>query len=164
MTTTTQTKGKPGPATGTVRVSRVIKAPRERVYNAFLDPDALVKWMAPHGYTAHVYHLDARVGGTYRMSFSTLDKKDTHAFGGKYLELKPHERIRHTDAFETDNPEMKGEMTVTITFRDVPGGTEVSVVQEGVPKAIPTEDSMKGWGQSFDNLARLCEFDAQPPA
>jgi uncharacterized protein YndB with AHSA1/START domain len=144
--------------TGTVRLKRVIKAPRERVYNAFLDADAYAKWIPPNGYTAHVYKMDARVGGRYRTSFSSLDKKDTHFFGGEFVELTPPERIRYTDSFETDDPRFMGQMQVTVTFREVPGGTEVSIVQEGVPKVIPLEDSMTGWGQSLENLARLVEL------
>lgn len=143
--------------TGTVRLSRVFKAPRERVFNAFLDADALCKWLPPNGYTGHMHHMEGRVGGGFRMSFSSLDKKDTHYFGGKYLEIKPYEKIVNTDAFETDSPEMKGTMTVTITFRDVKDGTEVTVVQEGIPKLIRVEDATAGWNQSLDNLARLVE-------
>lgn len=146
------------PATATVRVGRIIKAPRERVYQAFLDPDALVKWMPPNGFTGHVDRLDAKVGGTFRMSFSTINRSWTQHFGGKYLELKPYERIVHTDKFETDDPTMMGEMKVTITFKDVPGGTEVSVVQEGVPKPA-ADGAPEGWKQSLDNLQRLCEAE-----
>jgi uncharacterized protein YndB with AHSA1/START domain len=144
--------------TGTVRVKRTIKAPAERVYNAFLDPDAMAKWLPPGGYTAKVYSMDAKVGGTYRMSFTSLDKKDHSVFGGKFLELTPHTKIRYTDTFETDNPAMKGEMVTTVTFKAVAGGTEVSVVQEGVPKLIPVKMAEMGWGQSFNNLAALVEM------
>jgi uncharacterized protein YndB with AHSA1/START domain len=150
--------------TGTVRVSRTIKAPPERVYNAFLDPDAMVKWLPPHGFTGKVHHMDARVGGTYRMSFSSLNKKWTQAFGGKYLELTPHTRIRYTDSFETDVPEMKGEMVTTITFTAVEGGTRVDVEQTGVPKVIPVEAATAGWGQSLDLLQALVEAPDFPPA
>ena len=143
--------------TRTVRVTRVIKAPAERVYNAFLDADALAKWLPPGGYTAKVYSLDAKVGGKYRMSFTSLDKKDHHVFGGKYLELTPHTKIRYTDVFETDNPAMKGEMITTITFKPVKGGTEVTAVQEGIPKLIPVEGAEMGWNMSMDNLAALVE-------
>lgn len=156
--TTTKPKRKTRATTGTVRLSRVFKAPRERVFNAFLDPDAFAKWIPPNGYTAHVYKFEPKVGGAYRMSFSSLDKKDTHFFGGKFLEIKPSERLRYTDTFETDDPEMKGELKVTITFKDVPGGTQVNIVQEGLPKAIPLEGAMLGWGQSLENLARLVEL------
>ena len=157
-TTMTTTKARTKTTTGTVRLIRVFKAPRERVFNAFLDPDAFAKWIPPNGYTAHVYKFEPRVRGTYRMSFSSLDKKDTHFFGGKYLEIKPYERLRYTDKFESDDPEMQGEMKVTVTFRDVPGGTEVRIVQEGLPKVIPTEGAMLGWSQSLENLARLVEL------
>jgi uncharacterized protein YndB with AHSA1/START domain/DNA-binding transcriptional ArsR family regulator len=156
--TMTATKAKTKTTTGTVRLSRVFKAPRERVFNAFLDPDAFAKWIPPNGYTAHVYKFEPKVGGRYRMSFSSLDKKDTHFFGGKFLEIKPYERLRYTDKFETDNPEMQGEMRVTVTFKEVRGGTEVKIVQEGVPKAIPVEGAMLGWSQSLENLARLVEL------
>ncbi len=149
-------------ATGTLRITRLIRAPRERVYKAFLDPDALAKWLPPSGYTAKVHRLEPRVGGTFRMSFSSLDKKETHFFGGKYLELVPHERIRHTDAFETEDPAMKGEMTVTVTLREVPGGTEVDVVQEGIPKVIPLESARVGWTSSLTNLANLVEVPEMP--
>lgn len=148
----------PAAETTTLRLSRVIQAPRERVYQAFLDPDALVKWMPPHGFTGHVYKLEPKVGGTFRMSFSTINRNWTQAFGGRYLELKPNERIVHTDKFETDDPAMQGEMKVAITFRDVPGGTEVNVVQEGIPKPA-AEGAPEGWGQSLDNLQRLCEAE-----
>jgi uncharacterized protein YndB with AHSA1/START domain len=140
-----------------VRLSRIFKAPRERVFNAFLDADAMAKWLPPNGYTAHVYKLEPKVGGNYRVSFSSLDKKDTHFFGGKFLEIKPNERLRYTDKFESDDPEMQGEITVTVTFKDVPGGTEVRIVQEGLPKVIPIDGAMQGWSQSLENLARLVE-------
>ena len=156
-TTMTATKTNTKTTTGTVRLIRVFKAPRERVFNAFLDPDAFAKWIPPNGYTAHVYKFEPKVRGTYRMSFSSLDKKDTHFFGGKFLEIKPYERLRYTDKFESDDPEMQSEMKVTVTFKDVPGGTEVRITQEGVPKVIPIEGAMLGWGQSLENLARLVE-------
>jgi uncharacterized protein YndB with AHSA1/START domain len=155
--TMTETKTKTRTTTGTVRLSRIFKAPRERVFNAFLDADAMAKWLPPNGYTAHVYKLEPKVGGNYRMSFSSLDKKDTHFFGGKFLEIKPNERLRYTDKFESDDPEMQGEITVTVTFKDVPGGTEVRIVQEGLPKVIPIDGAMQGWSQSLENLARLVE-------
>lgn len=156
--TPTDTDTDPEAETGTVRLQRVIKAPRERVFDAFLDADALAKWLPPNGYTAHVYEHEPKVGGTYRMSFSSIDKKDTHFFGGEFLKIEPHERIRWTDKFESDDPAMQGEMHVTVTFKDVEGGTEVSIVQEGLPKMIPVEDAMTGWGQSLDNLQRLVEL------
>src|SRR5207247_7198928 len=120
----TATKAPAEPAKGPGRLSRVFKAPRERVFNAFLDPDGLVKWLPPNGYTAHVYKFEPKVGGTYRTSFSSLDKKDTHFFGGKFLEIKPYERLHYTDKFESEDPAIKGEIKVTVTFKDVPGGTE----------------------------------------
>lgn len=143
--------------TSTLRISRIIKAPPERVYNAFLDPDAYAKWLPPGGFTGKVHQMDAREGGTYRMTFASLDKTEAHSFGGRYLELKPFERIVHTDAFETDMPEMQGEMRITITFAEVPGGTEVTVVQEGIPHVVPPEDARAGWSMSLENLARLVE-------
>ena len=157
-TNMTETKAKTETTTGTVRLSRVFKAPRERVFAAFLDADAMAKWLPPNGYTAHVYKLEPKVGGTYRMSFSSLDKKDTHFFGGKFLEIKPNERLRYTDLFESNDPAMQGEIKVTITFKDVPGGTKVDIVQEGLPKAIPLDGAMTGWSQSLENLARLVEM------
>lgn len=156
-TTMTETKVKGKKTTGTVRLTRIFKAPRERVFNAFLDPDAFAKWIPPNGYTAHVYRFEHKVGGVHRMSFSSLDKKDTHLFGGEFLEIRPSERLRYTDKFESDDPEMQSEMTVTVTFKDVPGGTEVRILQEGVPRVIPIEGAVQGWIQSLENLARLVE-------
>src|SRR5205809_7603290 len=151
MTTTkTKTKTTTKTTTGTARLIRVFKAPRERVFNAFLDPDAFAKWIPPNGYTAHVCKFEPKVRGTYRMSFSSLDKKDTHFFGGKFLEIKPYERLRYTAKFESNDPAMKGEIKVTVTFKDVPGGTEVRIVQEGVPKKILLEGGVVGWTQSLD--------------
>lgn len=157
--TPTKTTTKPAQMTETrtLRVTRVIKAPAERVYNAFLDPDAMAKWSPPNGYTGHVYKMEPKEGGTWRMSFSSLDRKQTHFFGGKYLELKPYERIRYTDNFEDPALQTGTDLTVTVTFKPVKGGTEVTVVQEGLPAAIPLDDAEKGWGQSFDNLSRLVE-------
>jgi len=148
--------------TTTLRLTRVIKAPAERIYKAFLDPDAMAKWLPPHGFTGHVHQIDPRVGGSYRMSFSTINRSWTSFFGGKYLELKPFEKIVHTDKFEDDVPGWpKGhEMTVTVTLKPVKGGTEVNIVQEGLVKGSPaTEGAPEGWGQSLDNLQRLCEAD-----
>lgn len=150
---------KVGPAAGsTIRLTRVFKAPPQRLYQAFLDPDALAKWLPPHGFTGHVHHMDARVGGGFRMSFNTISRSWGNTFGGKYLELVPYERIVHTDKFETDDPELQGEMKVTVTFRPVPGGTEVHVVQENVPR-MAAEGAPVGWGQSLDNLQRLVEAE-----
>jgi uncharacterized protein YndB with AHSA1/START domain len=148
----TQTKTE----TTTLRLSRVIKAPAKRVYNAFIDADAMAKWLPPNGYTGRMDKMDARVGGKWHGSFTSLDKKESHSFGGEFLELKPHERIRYTDVF--DSPDLPGTMVTTVTFKEVKGGTEVTVVQEGIPKVIPLEDAQTGWGQSFDNLARLVEL------
>jgi len=147
-----------------LKLTRVFKAPRERVYNAFLDPDAYAKWLPPAGFTAKVYKMEPRVGGKYRMSFTSLDKKESHAFGGTYLELKQNEKIVHSDLFETEQPEMKGEMRVTITFKDVPGGTEVTVVHDGIPKVIGAKNATLGWKSSLQNLASLVEIEASAGA
>lgn len=142
---------------GTVRFHRVLRAPPERVYRAFLDPDANAKWLPPDGFTCKVHELDARVGGSYRMSFTNFSSGNSHSFGGRYLELVPDERIRHTDTF--DDPNLKGEMQTTITLREVAFGTELTVVQEGIPAAIPTEACYLGWQESLTLLARLVEPD-----
>lgn len=142
-------------AGNTIRLHRVLKAPAERVYRAFLDADALVKWMAPHGFTAKVFELDARVGGTYRMSFTNFSAGGSHSFGGTYLELVPNEKIRHTDAF--DAPGLPGEMVTTVVLRKVLGGTEVSIEQAGVPVQIPPEMCYLGWQESLALLALLVE-------
>jgi len=144
-------------ATGTVRFHRVIRAPAERIYRAFLDPDAMAKWLPPHGFTGKVRHLDARVGGSYRMSFTNFATGDTHAFGGQYLELVPFERIRHTDGF--DDPNLPGMMVTTIALRAVSCGTELSIVQEGIPGAIPIESCYLGWQESLLLLAQLVEAE-----
>ena len=141
----------------TVRFHRVMKAPAERLYRAFLDPDALVKWLPPHGFTARVHHLEPQVGGTYRMSFTNFSRNQTHTFGGTYLELVPGERIRHSDGF--DNPDLPGEMVTTITFREVSCGTELEIVQAGIPEAIPPEACVLGWQESLTLLALLVEPD-----
>lgn len=141
--------------TNTVRLHRVLKAPCERVYRAFLDADALVKWMAPHGFTGKVHSMDARVGGGYHMSFTNFCTGHSHSFGGKYLELVPNERIRHTDKF--DDPNMPGEMNVTVTFRKVMCGTDLTIVQEGIPAAIPVEFCYAGWQESLALLALLVD-------
>lgn len=142
----------------TLKIGRVIKAPPERVYNAFLDPDQLAKWMPPSGYTGRIDKLEPRVGGSWHGSFTSIDKKESHSFGGKYLELVPHERIVHTDRFDTDAPQMQGEMTVTVTLEEVPEGTRLTVVQENIPKVIPLEDARTGWTSTLENLARLVEM------
>jgi uncharacterized protein YndB with AHSA1/START domain len=140
---------------GTVRLHRVLRAPAERIYRAFLDPDAMSKWLPPHGFTGKVHHLDAKVGGTYRMSFTNFSGKSSHSFGGEYLELLPNEKIRHTDKF--DDPNLPGTMTTTITLKKVMVGTEVNIVQEGIPDAIPTEACYLGWQESLQLLAQLVE-------
>ena len=142
-------------ATGTVRLHRVLTAPAERIYRAFLDADAMAKWLPPHGYTGKVHQLDAKVGGTYKMSFTHFGSGHGHSFGGKYLELVPNERIRHTDKFDDAN--LPGEMTTTITLKKVSVGTELSIVQEGIPAAIPTEACYLGWQASLMLLAQLVE-------
>jgi uncharacterized protein YndB with AHSA1/START domain len=144
--------------TGSIEVTRVINAPAECIYNAFLDADALVKFSPPAGYTATYDHVEPEVGGTYHGIFTALETKESHSFGGEYVELVPHERIVHLDQFETDAPEMQSEMTVTITLEEVESGTKVTVHQEGIPKPIPEEDAATGWGMSLENLARLVEF------
>jgi uncharacterized protein YndB with AHSA1/START domain len=140
-----------------VRLHRVIRAPAERVYRAFLDADALAKWMPPHGFTARVYQLDARVGGTYKMSFTNFSTGQIIAFGGKYLELVPNERIRNTDLFDDAN--LPGEMVTTVSMRAVACGTELDIVQEGIPEAIPLEGCYLGWQESLTLLAQLVEAE-----
>ncbi len=142
-------------ATNTIRLHRVFKAPPERVYKAFLDPKAMVKWIPPHGFVGEVHQMDARVGGSYRMSFSNLGTGQSHAFGGIYAELTPGERIRYTDKFE--DPNMPGEMQVSITLQKVLCGTEVTIVQEGVPAVIPAEFCYLGWQESLSLLGLLVE-------
>ena len=135
--------------------SYTFKAPRERVYRAFLDPGAMCKWIAPYGFTCTVHAMDVRVGGRYRMSFTNFGTGSSHAFGGEYVELKPSERIRYTDRFE--DPNLPGEMATTVTLRAVMGGTEVQIVQEGVPAMIPAEMCHLGWQESLAQLAHLVE-------
>jgi uncharacterized protein YndB with AHSA1/START domain len=127
------------------------------VYRAFLDPDALAKWMPPHGFTGKVHHLDARVGGTYKMSFANFTTGASHSFGGEYLELVPNEKIRNTDRF--DDPNLPGTIQLTVTLRKVPVGTEVNIVQEGLPDAIPPEACVLGWQESLTLLAQLVEAE-----
>jgi len=143
----------------TVRLHRVLRAPPERVYRAFLDADAKAKWLPPDGFTGKVHELDARVGGSYRMSFTNFATGQSHAFGGSYLELVPHERIRYSDRFE--DPGLPGEIMVTITLEAVSCGTELHVLQEGVPDVIPLEQCYLGWQQSLVLLAKLVEADVQ---
>jgi len=139
----------------TVRLHRVFRAPPERVYRAFLDPDAMAKWLAPYGFTGRVHEQDAKVGGGYRMSFTNFGTGSTHSFGGTYIELTPHERIRYTDKFE--DPNLSGEMGVTVTLRQVLCGTEVSIEQSGIPESIPVEMCYLGWQESLAQLARLVD-------
>ena len=144
-------------ATGTVRLHRVLRATPERVYRAFLDPDAMAKWLPPHGFTGHVHHLDARVGGTFRMSFANFTTRRSHSFGGEYLELVANERIRHTDTFE--DPNLPGTMVTTVELEAVSTGTELSIVQEGIPEAIPLEACYLGWQESLALLTALVEAE-----
>src|SRR5688572_16358422 len=141
----------------TVRLHRVLRCKPERVYRAFLDADAKVKWLPPHGFTAKVHHLDARVGGTYKMSFTNFTTGSSHSFGGTYLELKPHELIRYTDQF--DDPNLPGEIHVTISLKQVFCGTELNVTQEGIPAVIPAEACYMGWQDSLIILAKLVEAE-----
>jgi uncharacterized protein YndB with AHSA1/START domain len=141
----------------TVRLHRVLRAAPEKVYRAFLDPDAMVKWLPPNGFTGRVHHIDAKTGGTYRMSFTNFTTGHRHSFGGTYLELVPHERIRHTDAFEDPGP--AGEMQTTVALTQVSGGTELHIVQEGIPEAIPPEACYLGWQESLTLLAQLVEAE-----
>ena len=144
------------PATpGTVRLHRVLRAPADRVYKAFIDADAMARWLPPHGFIGKVHEIDAKVGGGYRMSFTNFGTGSAHSFSAKYVELVPNERIVHTDRF--DDPNLPGEMNVTITFRPVLCGTELNVVQEGIPAMIPVEMCYLGWQESLGQLANLVE-------
>ena len=143
--------------TNTVRFHRVLRAPAERIYRAFLNADAMAKWLPPNGFTGKVHHLDAKVGGTYKMSFTNFTTGNSHSFGGEYLELLPNERIRHTDKF--DDPNLPGTMQVTISFRKVSCGTELNIVQEGIPEVIPPEACYLGWQESLALLAELVEAE-----
>lgn len=143
--------------TNTIRLHRVLRAPPERVYRAFLDADAMAKWLPPNGFTAKVHHMDARVGGTFRMSFTNFTTGNSHAFGGEYLELTPHERIRYTDKF--DDPNLPGEMQVSVTLKKVSVGTELNVEQSGVPDVIPVEACYLGWQESLTLLVKLVEAE-----
>jgi len=141
----------------TVRLHRVLRAPPERIYRAFLDPDAMAKWLPPHGFTGKVHELDARVGGRYHMSFTNLATGQSHSFGGEYLELVPNERIQHTDEFDDLN--LPGTMQVTVSLRPVSCGTELNIVQEGIPEVIPLEACYLGWQESLALLAQLVEAE-----
>jgi len=144
-------------STNTIRLHRVLRATPERIYRAFLDADAMVKWLPPNGFTGKVHHLDVRVGGTYKMSFTNFTTGRSHSFGGEFLELMPNERIRHTDKF--DDPNLKGEMQTTLSLKKVAVGTEVNIVQEGVPSVIPPEACYLGWQESLTLLAKLVEAE-----
>jgi len=142
-------------STGTVRLHRVLRAPPERVYRAFLVAEALAKWLPPHGFTCTVHHIDARVGGTFKMSFTNFTTGNGHAFGGEYLELVADERIRYTDKF--DDPNLPGEMRVSVILAKVACGTEINITQEGIPDVIPVEMCYLGWQESLEQLAALVE-------
>jgi len=144
-------------ATGTVQLHRVLRSKPERVYRAFLDADAMAKWLPPHGFTCRVHHLDARVGGTFKMSFTNFSTGKTESFGGEYLDLRPNELIRHTDKF--DDPNLPGEMRTTVSIRQVSCGVELNIVQEGIPDVIPVEACHLGWQESLALLAQLVEAE-----
>jgi uncharacterized protein YndB with AHSA1/START domain len=141
--------------TNTVRLHRVIRAAPDRIYRAFLDADAMAKWLPPYGFTCKVHHMDAKVGGTFKMSFTNFSTGNGHSFGGEYRELVPHERIRYSDKF--DDPNLPGEMETTVSLRQVACGTELSVVQEGIPAVIPVEMCYLGWQESLEQLVKLVE-------
>ena len=142
---------------GTVRFHRVLRAPPERVYKAFIDPDAMAKWLPPNGFTGKVHQLDAKVGGVYKMSFTNFSTGKSHSFGGKYLELKPHERIRYSNKFDDAN--LPGEMQTTIILKQVFCGTDLSIAQEGIPAMIPAEACYMGWQESLILLGKLVEVE-----
>jgi uncharacterized protein YndB with AHSA1/START domain len=144
-------------STGTVKLHRVLRAAPERIYRAFLDAEAMVKWLPPNGFTGKVHLLEAKVGGKYKMSFTNFSTGRSHAFGGEYLELVPNERIRHTDTFDDSN--LPGEMHTTISLKKVSCGTELSIVQEGIPGVIPVEACYLGWQESLALLAGLVEAE-----
>ena len=144
-------------STHTIRLHRVLRATSERIYRAFIDADALVKWLPPNGFTAKVHHMDAKVGGSFKMAFTNFTSGKSHSFGGEYLELTPHERIRYTDRF--DDPNLPGVIQVTITLKKVSVGTELDIVQEGIPAVIPAEACYLGWQESLILLAKLVEVE-----
>jgi uncharacterized protein YndB with AHSA1/START domain len=150
-----QTERKMNMQNNTIRLHRVLRAAPEKIYKAFLDPDAMAKWLPPNGFTAKVQKMDAKVGGTYKMSFTNFTTGKSHSFGGTYVELTPHERIRYTDKF--DDPNLPGEMQTTITLTKVSCGTDLNIVQEGVPSVIPAEACYLGWQESLALLAKLVE-------
>jgi uncharacterized protein YndB with AHSA1/START domain len=143
--------------TNTIRLHRVFRATPERIYRAFLDADAMTKWLPPNGFTGKVHHMDPKVGGTFKMSFTNFTTGKSHSFGGQYLELVPHERIRYTDNF--DDPNLPGEIRVTVTLKAVSCGTEVNIVQEDVPDVIPAEACYLGWQESLILLGKLVEAE-----
>lgn len=143
--------------TNIIRLHRVFRATPERIYRAFLDADAMTKWLPPNGFTGKVHHMDAKVGGTFRMSFTNFTTGKSHSFGGKYLELVPHELLRYTDNF--DDPNLPGEMRVTVTLKKVSCGTEVNITQEDVPAVIPAEACYLGWQESLILLGKLVEAE-----
>ena len=145
---------------GTVRLHRVMTTSPQKLYRAFLEPDALAKWLPPDGFTATVHHLEARVGGSFRMSFRNFTTGQTHSFGGSYVELSPGERVRYTDKFE--DPHLPGDIQVTVSLKKVSVGTEIHILQEGLPDVIPVEACYLGWQQSLQNLARLVEPEINP--
>jgi uncharacterized protein YndB with AHSA1/START domain len=144
-------------ATSTIRLHRVLRSTPERIYRAFLNPDAMNKWLPPNGFTGRVHHIDAKVGGSHKMTFTNFTTGNSHSFGGEYLELVPHERIRYTDRF--DDPDLPGDMQITVTLKKVSVGTEVNIVQEGVPGVIPAEACYLGWQESLTLLAKLVEAE-----
>jgi uncharacterized protein YndB with AHSA1/START domain len=144
-------------AENTVKLQRVLRAPPERIYRAFLDADAMAKWLPPHGFTGKVHHIKAEVGGTYKMSFTNLTTGSSHSFGGEFLELVPNKRIRHTDKF--DDPNLAGQMQTTVSLTKVSVGTELSIVQEGIPSAIPADACYLGWQESLTLLSQLVEAE-----
>jgi len=144
-------------STNTIRLHRVLRASPERIYRAFLDADAMAKWLPPNGFTCKVHHMDVKVGGTFKMSFTNFTTGKSRSFGGKYLELVPHERLHYTDTF--DDPNLPGEMHVTVTLKPVSCGTDVTIIQEGVPVVIPTESCYLGWQESLILLGQLVEVE-----
>jgi uncharacterized protein YndB with AHSA1/START domain len=148
-------KGEHTMTTGIVNLQRVLRATPERVYRAFLEPDAIAKWLPPYGFTCQVHHMNAQVGGTYKMSFRNFSTGNSHSFGGEYVELLPFEKIRYSDRF--DDPNLPGQMYTTISLRQVSCGTELTIVQEGLPEAIPVEMCYLGWQESLVQLAKLVE-------
>ena len=141
----------------TVKLHRVLRSTPERVYRAFIDPDAMAKWLPPYGFTGKVHSIDAKVGGSYKMSFKNFTNGQSHSFGGKYLELVPNQRLRYTDRF--DDPNLPGEMMTTVTIKEVSVGVELNVVQEGIPEAIPADACYLGWQESLMQLTKLVEAE-----